>query len=39
MTTRVSHTTCNCVDAYELSEWWKRLLDDIDVPGDPNETS
>lgn len=37
MTMRVSHTTFNCTDAYELSEWWKRLLDYIDVPGDPNE--
>lgn len=34
---RVSHTTINCIDAYELSEWWKRVLDYTDVPGDPNE--
>lgn len=33
----VSHTTINCLDAYALSEWWKRLLDYADVPGDPNE--
>jgi hypothetical protein len=37
MASRVSHTTINCLDAYELSEWWKRLLDYTDVPGDPNE--
>jgi hypothetical protein len=33
----VSHTTINCLDAYEVSEWWKRILDYTDVPGDPNE--
>jgi hypothetical protein len=37
MTARVSHTTINCLDAYEVSEWWKRVLDYTDVPGDPNE--
>ncbi len=37
MATRISHTTINCVDAYNLSEWWKRLLDYTDIPGDPNE--
>ena len=34
---RVSHTTINCLDAFELSEWWKELLGYTDVPGDPNE--
>jgi hypothetical protein len=34
---RVSHTTVNCLDAYEVSEWWKRVLDYADIPGDPNE--
>jgi hypothetical protein len=33
---RVSHTTINCLDAYELSEWWKPVLGYVDVPGDPN---
>ncbi len=33
----VSHTSCNCSNAYELSEWWKAVLDYVDVPGDPNE--
>lgn len=37
MAVRVSHTTINCRDAYEVSEWWKRVLDYTDVPGDPNE--
>jgi hypothetical protein len=34
---RVSHTTINCLGAYEVSEWWKRVLDYTDIPGDPNE--
>lgn len=33
----LSHTTVNCRNAYDLSEWWKQLLDYTDVPGDPNE--
>src|SRR5690625_1713598 len=33
----LSHTTVNCRNAYDLSEWWKRLLAYTDVPGDPNE--
>ncbi|GAA1173216.1 MULTISPECIES: VOC family protein [Nesterenkonia] len=37
MTCFVSHTTISCTDAYALSEWWKRLLDYTDIPGDPNE--
>lgn len=37
MVSRVSHTTLNCRNAFELSEWWKRVLDYTDVPGDPNE--
>ncbi|MGL5818587.1 MAG: VOC family protein [Phycicoccus sp.] len=37
MTARVSHTTVDCRDAYELSEWWKGVLDYVDVEGDPNE--
>jgi catechol 2,3-dioxygenase-like lactoylglutathione lyase family enzyme len=37
MAARVSHTTINCTDAYEASEWWKRVLDYTDIPGDPNE--
>ncbi len=37
MTARVSHTTIDCRNAYELSEWWKGVLDYVDVAGDPNE--
>ena len=36
MTSRVSHTTIDCRDAFELSEWWKGVLDYVDVEGDPN---
>jgi catechol 2,3-dioxygenase-like lactoylglutathione lyase family enzyme len=34
---RVSHTSINCTNAFELSEWWKQLLGYADVAGDPNE--
>jgi hypothetical protein len=37
MTSRISHTTFDCRDAYALSEWWKQVLGYGDVPGDPNE--
>ena len=37
MTSFVSHTTVDAHDAYELSEWWKRLLGYVDREGDPNE--
>jgi hypothetical protein len=30
MTSRVSHTTFDCRDAFELSEWWKGVLGYID---------
>ncbi|HET6969201.1 MAG TPA: VOC family protein [Ornithinibacter sp.] len=36
MTSRVSHTTIDCHDAFALSEWWKGVLDYVDVEGDPN---
>ena len=32
----VSHTTIDCHDAYALSEWWKGVLDYVDVEADPN---
>jgi hypothetical protein len=32
----VSHTTVDCANAYELSEWWKQLLEYVDIEGDPN---
>jgi len=37
MTSFISHTSVDCRDAYELSEWWKQVLGYTDVPGDPNE--
>ncbi len=37
MASRVSHTTINCTDAFELSEWWKEFLGYRDIEGDPNE--
>ena len=37
MTCLVSHTSVDCHNAYELSEWWKALLGYVDVDGDPNE--
>ena len=36
MTCFVSHTTVDAHNAYELSEWWKRLLGYVDDPDDPN---
>ncbi|MDF8266127.1 VOC family protein [Luteipulveratus flavus] len=36
MTSFISHTTIDSRDAYELSEWWKRLLGYRDLPDDPN---
>ncbi len=36
MTSFVSHTTVDCGNAFELSEWWKGLLGYVDVDGDPN---
>ncbi|GAA2170459.1 VOC family protein [Agrococcus versicolor] len=37
MVSAVSHTTIDCSDAYALSEWWKQVLDYVDVADDPNE--
>lgn len=37
MTSYISHTTIDCRNAYELSEWWKQVLEYVDKPGDPNE--
>lgn len=36
MTSRISHTTLDCTDAYALSQRWKGVLGYTDVPGDPN---
>ncbi|WP_101523677.1 VOC family protein [Nocardioides houyundeii] len=37
MTSTISHTTIDCHNAYELSQWWKPVLGYVDVEGDPNE--
>jgi hypothetical protein len=37
VTSFISHTTIDCADAYELSEWWKQVLGYVDLPDDPNE--
>jgi len=37
MASFVSHTTIDCLNAYELSEWWKPVLGYTDIDGDPNE--
>jgi hypothetical protein len=36
MTVLISHTTVDCANAYELSEWWKPVLGYVDIDGDPN---
>jgi len=36
VTSVISHTTIDCANAYELSEWWKQLLGYVDLPDDPN---
>jgi hypothetical protein len=33
----VSHTSIDCRNAYELSEWWKPVLGYVDIEDDPNE--
>lgn len=37
MTSRISHTTIDCADAYTLSRWWEQVLDYHEDPDDPNE--
>ncbi|MBM9458291.1 VOC family protein [Nocardioides sp. zg-536] len=36
MTSYISHTTVDCANAYELSEWWKPVLGYTDLPDEPN---
>jgi hypothetical protein len=36
MTAYIAHTTIDCHNAYELSEWWKPVLGYVDLDGDPN---
>jgi hypothetical protein len=37
VTSFISHTTIDCTNAYELSEWWKPVLGYADLDDDPNE--
>ena len=37
MSSFISHTTIDCTNAYELSEWWKPVLGYTDIADDPNE--
>ncbi|WP_116949500.1 VOC family protein [Jiangella endophytica] len=37
MTSRISHTSIDCANAYELSEWWKQVIGYVDLADDPNE--
>jgi catechol 2,3-dioxygenase-like lactoylglutathione lyase family enzyme len=38
MTAYVSHTSVDCANAYQLSEWWKEVLGYVDIADDPNES-
>ena len=35
MTSFISHTSIDCANAYDLSEWWKPVLGYVDLEGDP----
>ncbi|MGJ3509053.1 VOC family protein [Enemella sp. A6] len=37
MTAFVSHTTFDCANAYELSQWWSKVLGYADDADDPNK--
>ena len=37
MTSYVSHTSVDCANAYELSEFWRAVLGYVMVADDPNE--
>ena len=36
VTSFISHTSVDCANAYELSEFWKAVLGYADIDGDPN---
>lgn len=36
MASRIFQTTVDCRDAFALSQWWKQVLDYVDIEGDPN---
>ncbi|MGH3360342.1 MAG: hypothetical protein ACRDO7_16190 [Nocardioidaceae bacterium] len=35
MTSFLSHTSVDSANAYNLSEWWKRVLGYVDIDDDP----
>lgn len=35
MSAYISHTSIDCANAYDLSQWWKRALGYIDDPEEP----
>ena len=37
MTSRISHTSFDALDAYAQSVWWSKVLDFVQDPDDPNE--
>jgi hypothetical protein len=37
VTSFIAHTTVDCHNAYQLSEWWKPVLGYVDLDNDPNE--
>jgi Glyoxalase-like domain len=37
MTSRISHTSFDAIDAYSQSVFWSKVLDFIEDPDDPNE--
>ena len=37
MTSRISHTSFDAIDAYAQSVWWSQVLDFVEDPDDPNE--
>ena len=37
MTSRISHTSFDALDAYAQSVFWSRVLDFVEDPDDPNE--
>jgi catechol 2,3-dioxygenase-like lactoylglutathione lyase family enzyme len=39
MTSRISHTTVNALNAHDQSVWWSKVLGWTEIPDDPNEPS
>jgi len=37
MTSLISHTSFDAIDAYAQSVWWSKVLDFVEDPDDPNE--